>query len=68
MSCVESLLTDLERLMLDEVSSDIKIVCQDQEMLSHSLILSARSILFKCWELLVVSSHFPVRNNLQVRE
>ena len=45
MSCVESLLTDLERLMLDEVSSDIKIVCQDQEMLSHSLILSARSIL-----------------------
>jgi len=47
MSCVESLLTDLERLMLDEVSSDIKIVCQDQEMLSHSLILSARSPVFR---------------------
>ena len=42
MSCVESLLADLERVMENEATSDIKIVCQDQEIKVHKLILSAR--------------------------
>eukprot|EP00090_Calanus_glacialis_P046807 TRINITY_DN9374_c0_g1_i1.p1 TRINITY_DN9374_c0_g1~~TRINITY_DN9374_c0_g1_i1.p1 ORF type:complete len:337 (-),score=91.90 TRINITY_DN9374_c0_g1_i1:485-1495(-) len=46
MSCVESLLSDLERVMENEASSDIKIVCQGQEIKVHKLILSARSPVF----------------------
>jgi hypothetical protein len=42
MSCVESLLSDLERVMENEASSDICIVCQGQEIKVHKLILSAR--------------------------
>ena len=42
MICVESLLSDLERVMENEASSDIKIVCQGQEIKVHKLILSAR--------------------------
>eukprot|EP00092_Neocalanus_flemingeri_P005637 GFUD01006071.1.p1 GENE.GFUD01006071.1~~GFUD01006071.1.p1 ORF type:complete len:337 (-),score=85.30 GFUD01006071.1:435-1445(-) len=46
MSCVESLLSDLERVMENEASSDIKIVCQGTEIKVHKLILSARSPVF----------------------
>ena len=42
MSCVESLLADLERLLDDSDSSDVVIVCQGEQLNVHSLILSAR--------------------------
>ena len=42
MSCVESLLADMEQLLADS-SSDMVIVCQGQEVRCHRLILSARS-------------------------
>ena len=42
MSCVESLLADLERLMEDSESSDVVIVCQGEQLRVHRLILSAR--------------------------
>ena len=42
MSCVESLLADLERLLDDSDSSDVVIVCQGEELRVHRLILSAR--------------------------
>jgi len=47
MSCVESLLSDLARIMGDEATSDISIMCQDQEIRVHKLILSARSPVFQ---------------------
>ena len=42
MSCVESLLADLERLMEDSDSSDVVILCQGEQLRVHRLILSAR--------------------------
>jgi len=47
MSCVESLLSDLARIMEDEASSDITIHCQGQKIRVHKLILSARSPVFQ---------------------
>lgn len=43
MSCVESLLADLAKMMEDEASSDLTIRCEDKEIRVHTLILSARS-------------------------
>jgi hypothetical protein len=42
MSCVESLLSDLERVMENEASSDIRIECEGHTIKVHRLILCAR--------------------------
>lgn len=47
MSCVESLLADLAKTLEDEGSSDITVLCQDNSIRVHKLILSARSPVFK---------------------
>merc|ERR1719411_2546509 len=47
MSCVESLLSDLARVMEDEASSDLTICCKDKEIRVHKLILMARSPVFQ---------------------
>jgi len=47
MSCVESLLSDLARVMEDEATSDLTICCKDKEIRVHKLILMARSPVFQ---------------------
>lgn len=42
MSCVESLLADLEQLLGGSADTDIVILCQNQEVRAHALILGAR--------------------------
>ena len=44
MSCVESLLADLEQLLgsAGEGLADIVIICEDEEISVHRLILGAR--------------------------
>ena len=47
MSCVESLLADMEQLLENTGSTDTVIMVQEQEIRCHKLILSARSGIFK---------------------
>jgi len=47
MSCVESLLADLEQLLGGSADTDIVILCQNQEVRAHALILGARSPVFR---------------------
>ena len=46
MSCVESLLEDMEQLLENTGSTDTVIMVQEQEIRCHKLILSARSVIF----------------------
>ena len=41
-SCVSSLIADMEQLMGDGSTSDMVIICQGQEVRCHKLIISAR--------------------------
>ena len=47
MSCVEALSSDLGNIFLDPQSSDIVLICQEEEIRAHKLILSARSPVFR---------------------
>merc|ERR1719429_770139 len=47
MSCVESLLADMEQLLENTGSTDTVIMVQEQEIRCHKLILSARSPVFR---------------------
>ena len=47
MSCLQSLLEDIENLLLDPESSDIVLLCQGVEIKAHRTILSARSPVFR---------------------
>ena len=47
MSCIKALSSDLGNMFLDPQFSDIVLLCQEEEIQAHKMILSARSPLFR---------------------